>query len=171
MPFDQFRSNRLIIARRLAASAGIDFNNPLNFENGDLNSFPLGFGKNNQAVLLPAFLAAYSGKDANKISTSPLRDTPIPNWTLRYTGLMKLDWFKKNFNRFSMTHGYLATYTINKFQRNLDYNEIDFLEPYDNQPQEVLGQSGNYKNENLLGNVNLTEQFSPLIKIDMEFKS
>ena len=171
MPFDQFRSNRLIIARRLAASAGIDFNNPLNFENGDLNSFPLGFGKNNQAVLLPAFLAAYSGKDANKISTSPLRDTPIPNWTLRYTGLMKLDWFKKNFNRFSMTHVYLATYTINQFQRNLDYNEIDFLEPYDNQPQEVLDQSGNYKNENLLGNVNLTEQFSPLIKIDMEFKS
>lgn len=171
LPFDDFRANRLIISRRLAADSGVDFSNPNNFENGDINSYPLGFGKTNQAVLLPAFLAAYTGKDANKISTSPFRDTPIPNWTLRYTGLMKLKWFKKNFNRFSMTHGYMATYTVNQFQRNLDYSDIDFQEPYDNQSTVVLDQSGNYKNEILLGNVNLMEQFSPLIKVDMEFKS
>lgn len=171
LPFDDFRANRLIISRRLAADSGVDFSNPNNFENGDVNSYPLGFGKTNQAVLLPAFLAAYTGKDANKISTSPFRDTPIPNWTLRYTGLMKLKWFKKNFNRFSMTHGYMATYTVNQFQRNLDYSDIDFQEPYDNQSTVVLDQSGNYKNEILLGNVNLMEQFSPLIKVDMEFKS
>jgi cell surface protein SprA len=65
----------------------------------------------------------------------------------------------------------MATYTVNQFQRNLDYSDIDFQEPYDNQSTVVLDQSGNYKNEILLGNVNLMEQFSPLIKVDMEFKS
>ena len=86
LPFDDFRANRLIISRRLAADSGVDFSNPNNFENGDINSYPFGFGKTNQAVLLPAFLAAYSGKDANKISTSPWRDTPIPNWTMTLYG-------------------------------------------------------------------------------------
>ncbi|MBT8271475.1 MAG: cell surface protein SprA, partial [Bacteroidia bacterium] len=40
--FEDFRENRLVIARRLAERAGIDFNNPDNFQNGDLNGFPLG---------------------------------------------------------------------------------------------------------------------------------
>jgi hypothetical protein len=37
---------------------GIDVNNPANL---DAEGYPVGYGKNNQAVSLPAFLAAYSG--------------------------------------------------------------------------------------------------------------
>ena len=55
--FETFKSNRLIIARRLAAREGVDFTNPNNFENGDLNGFPLGFGRTSQLVLLPSFLS------------------------------------------------------------------------------------------------------------------
>ena len=95
-----------MIARRLAQDAGVDFSNPNNFEDEDLNGFPLGYGKTNQAVLLPAFLAAYSGKDASKVDLGAFRDVPIPNWTLKYTGFMKFKWFKKHFKRFSLTHGY-----------------------------------------------------------------
>lgn len=169
--FDEFRENRLIIARRLAQRAGVDFNNPANFEDGDLAGFPLGFGKNNQAVLLPAFLSAYTGSDANKISLRAFRDVPIPNWNLKYTGFMKMKWFKKVFKRFSLTHGYNSSYTINQFRTNLDYQPLDSDLSYPAQSSEVLDQSGNYKNETLFSNINLMEQFSPLVRLDMEMKN
>ncbi|MBE9490308.1 MAG: cell surface protein SprA [Bacteroidetes bacterium] len=169
--FDDFRKNRLIVARRLAQNAGIDFSNPNNFEDGDVNSFPLGYGKTNQAVLLPAFLAAYSGQDAGKVKLEAFRDVPIPNWTLKYTGFMKFKWFKKQFKRFSVTHGYNSTYTINQFRTNLDYNAADLNSDYISQDPNVFDQAGNYKNETLFSNINLMEQFSPLIKVDFEMKN
>ena len=169
--FDDFRANRLVIARRLAQNAGVNFANPANFENGDVNDFPLGYGKTNQAVLLPAFLAAYTGKDAGKVKLGAFRDIPIPNWTLKYTGFMKMKWFKKHFKRFSMSHGYHSTYTINQFRSNLDYNAASVGTDYTAQDPEVLDQAGNYKNQTLFSAVNLMEQFSPLIKIDFEMQN
>ena len=169
--FDAFRENRLVIARRLALDAGIDFNNANNFENGDLNSFPLGYGKTNQSVLLPAFLSAYTGDDPSTSSLGAFRDIPIPNWTLKYTGLMKLKWFKKNFKRLSISHGYNAMYTINQFRSNLDYNEGNPALDFVSQNPNVLDQSDNYKNEFLYSNINLMEQFSPLFKLDFEMKN
>ena len=157
--FDDFRENRLTIANRLATEAGIDINDPGNI---DTDGFPNGYGKTNQAVLLPAFLSAYTGKDAGKVKLGAFRDIPIPNWTLKYTGFMKMKWFKKHFSRFSLTHGYNATYTINQFRTNIDYDA-------DN-PNE-LDQGGNFKNETLFSNINLMEQFSPLFKLDMEMKN
>lgn len=154
--FDTFRENRLVVARRLAAERGI---NPSDV---DEDGFPRGYGKSNQAVLIPAFLSAYSGGDAGSVSTSAFRDVPMPNWDVKYTGFMKLKWFKKRFKRFSLSHGYRSNYTINQFQANLDYNV--------NNP-EALDQGGNFKNPILYANINLTEQFSPLFRIDMETKS
>ena len=170
--FDDFRTNRLIIARRLAQKNGVDMTNPSNFEDDDLAGYPKGFGKTNQAVLLPAFLSAYSGKSADKISLGAFRDTPIPNWDLKYTGLMRFNWFKKNFKRFSINHGYRSGYTINQFRTNLDYvAPVDYTD-YDSQPDpDVFDQSGNYKNETLYSNVNLTEMFSPLIRLDFEMNN
>ncbi|QKX07576.1 cell surface protein SprA [Aquimarina sp. TRL1] len=150
--FDKFRENRLVVARRLARDRGLDPSNV------DDDGFPVGYGKNNQAVLLPAFLAAYTGTSAESIQKGAFRDVPMPNWDLKYTGLMKLKWFRKRFKRFSVAHGYRANYTINQFQTNLDFNE-------------ELDQAGNFKNPILYANVNLTEQFSPLVKFDFETKS
>ena len=169
--FDAFRENRLVIARRLALDAGIDFTNANNFENADLNSFPLGYGKTNQSVLLPAFLSAYTGNDPSTSSLGAFRNIPIPNWTLKYTGLMKLKWFKKNFKRLSISHGYNAMYTINQFRSNLDYNEGNPALNFSYQNPNVLDQSDNYKNEFLYSNINLMEQFSPLFKLDFEMKN
>ena len=87
----------------------------------DAEGYPLCFGKNSQPVLLPAFLSAYSGKKANKISLDAFRDIPIPNLTFKYTWFMKNKLFKKRFRRFSITHGYISSYTINQFRTNLDY--------------------------------------------------
>jgi cell surface protein SprA len=77
--FDDFRENRLTIANRLAIQRGIDINDPTNI---DAEGYPIGYGKNSQQVLIPAFLSAYSGSDVDKVSLSPFRDTPLPNWTI-----------------------------------------------------------------------------------------
>ncbi|MEP1488134.1 MAG: cell surface protein SprA [Algibacter sp.] len=165
--FNDFRDNRLIIARRLATQKGADLNDV------DDEGFPKGFGKNSQTVLLPSFLAAYTGKDASSAKLGAFRDVPIPNWDLKYTGFMKMKWFKERFKRFSLTHGYRSVYTINQFQTNLDYTSPNYTLAYDdvNQVADAKDQSGNYKNEDLFSNINLSEMFSPLIRIDFEMKN
>ena len=155
--FDDFRTNRLVVANRLAR----DFYGNSTFPT-DAEGYPVGFGKNNQAVLLPAFLSAYSGQSADKVKLGAFRDVPIPNWTLKYTGFMKMKWFKKHFKRFSITHGYRSSYTINQFRTNLDFDPTD---------PEALDQGGNFKNKILFSNINLEEQFSPLFRIDFEMKN
>ena len=120
---------------------------------------------------MPSFLSAYSGVNENKVSLGAFRDIPIPNWTIKYSGFMKMKWFRDKFKRFSLSHGYNSMYTINQFRTNLDYVEPDFNIEYSMQESNVFDQSNNYKNKVLYSNVNLMEQFSPLIKIDMEMKN
>ncbi|MDG2447286.1 MAG: cell surface protein SprA [Flavobacteriaceae bacterium] len=157
-PFEDFRNNRLTIAKRLAEKYYGTTNYPVDPETG----YPIGFGKTSQDVLLPAFLSAYKGSSPEKESTSIFRDIPIPNWDLKYTGLMRFSWFKKYFKRFSLQHGYRSGYTVNQFRTNLDFDV--------NNPEET-DQAGNFKSRTLLTNVNLVEQFSPLIRIDFEMKN
>lgn len=161
--FDNFRENRLTIANRLARNAGIDLNDPdnINQETG----FPKGFGRTDQDVLLPAFLSAYTGKSASGIKLGAFRDTPMPNWDIKYTGLMDLEFFKNRFRRFSLQHGYKSDYTINRFESNLNYDQNN---PYGSHNKD---QNGNYKNETIISNINLVEQFSPLLKVDLELKN
>ena len=166
VPFDNFRENRLIVANRLAR----DFYGNNTFAT-DAEGFPLGFGKNSQRVLIPAFLSAYQGTDAENVKTSAFRDVPIPNWTIKYTGLMKLPWFKKTFRRFSIQHGYRSRYTINQFRTNLDFVAGVRGQDYASQDDEALDQSGNFKNGTLFSNINLEEQFSPLVRLDFEMKN
>ena len=156
--FDEFRQNRLVVANRLAGERGIDVNNPANI---DAEGFPIGYGKNNQAVLLPAFMAAYSGGDASSTSLGAFRNFPIPNWSVKYNGLMRYEMFKKNFKRFSLQHNYRASYTINQYRSNFKYDENP----------EGVDDSGNFFNKTLISNINLVEQFSPLIRVDFELKN
>ncbi|MCB9426106.1 MAG: cell surface protein SprA [Flavobacteriales bacterium] len=165
--FDAFKNNRLIIANRLAEQyyGTKNFpvydnpNNPIHAKN---MGYPVGFGKNSQDVLIPALLAAYSGSDANTYSTSTFKNLPIPNWNIKYTGLMKLGWFKENFKRFSLQHGYQSDYTINSYRSNFEYTS---------NPGGFDEVSGNYNPEYLISNINLTEQFNPLIRADFELQS
>ena len=156
--FDDFRSNRLPVANRLATEHGIDISNPANL---DADGFPKGYGKNNQAVLLPAFLAAYSGESASSVSLGIFKSFPVPNWSIKYNGLMRFDFFKKNFKRFSLQQNYRASYTINAFRSNFEF---------DKNPN-GLDASGNFYNQTIMSNVNLVEQFNPLIRMDFELKN
>src|SRR5690606_15753294 len=87
--FQDFRDNRIVVANRLAES----YYNGTSFPR-DAEGYPVGFGKNSQQVLLPSFIAAYSGQSADKVSTGVFRNVPLPNWTIKYTGLMRYQWFK-----------------------------------------------------------------------------
>ena len=158
--FQEFRNNRVEISRRLALQNGIAINDPLN-QNSD--GTIRGFGANSQQVMLPAFVAAYSGKDASSVKTSAFRNIPLPNWTLTYKGLMRMKWFKKSFQSFTVSHGYRSSYSINNYTNNLLYNDATALVDKD--------LSGNFYNQQLFSNINVIEEFSPLVKIDLKMKN
>ncbi|WP_054410403.1 T9SS outer membrane translocon Sov/SprA [Flavobacterium akiainvivens] len=168
--FDQFRQNRMVIAERLASQYyGVPASQLPRYQAG-ANEFatanagyPVGFGRNNQAVLLPAFIAAYSGKDASSSSTGLFRDIPLPNWTIKYTGLMRYKFFKDRFKSFSLQSAYKSSYNINSFRSNLEYNE--------NPGGQDNNGVGNFNNKYIISNINLTEQFSPLIRVNMQMKN
>lgn len=165
--FDDFRANRLIIANRLATERYGTSNFPVyapGDQPGDQNvGYPVGFGKNSQAVLLPSFLAAYTGSDASGISTDAMRSFPIPNWSVKYTGLMRYKFFKDKFKRFSLQHNYRASYTINSYRSNFEYDQ--------NPGGRDNAGNGNFFNKMIISNINLVEQFNPLIRIDFEMKN
>ena len=155
--FQQFKDNRITIANRLVS----DRSQPI----GDLDEdgFPELYGKTQQEVLLPAFFAAYTGQDAERVNLDTFRDIPIPNWNIKYTGLMKSKWFKKKFKRFSLSHGYRASYSINSYQTNLEKVQLinDGQDPINAENLDILP-------DLILNNVVLTDEFNPLIRVDFE---
>ena len=154
--FTNFRENRLIIANRLAAQSGTSLTNR------DENGFPEGFSKNHQTVLTASFISAYSGTNPDKISFDPIQGMPLPNWNFKYTGLSKIKSLAKIFNRFSLTHGYRSSYTLTNYQTNLEYDPTQPL---------LKDKLGNYMTSRFYSNINLAEQFNPLIRFDVEFKN
>jgi len=145
--FQQFKENRNSIAQRLSEESGLPIS---------------GYGSTNQEVVLPAFLAAYSGQSVSKVSLNPFRNIPLPNWQIKYRGFMKMKWFKKNFSSFSISHAYRSSYSVVNFSNNLQY---------DTATPDALDISGNYFNERLYTNVGLIEEFSPLVKVEMKLKN
>lgn len=154
--FDDFRNNRLTVANRLATSYYGTSDFPTTTD-----GYPVGFGKGSQSVLLPSFLAAYTGGDAGGVSLSAFRNIPIPNWTVTYTGLMNYKFFKDRFKRVSIRHAYRASYTVNSFRSNFEYD----------QNRDAVDASGNLLSKTVISNVNLVEQFNPLVRLDFELKS
>ena len=158
--FETFKENRLTIANRLLSDrGGADIG-------VDEDGFPIRYGKTHQEVLLPAFFAAYSGQDVNRVNLDVFRQIPIPNWNMKYTGLMKNKWFKKKFKRFSLSHGYRAAYTVNSFQTNLERYQLvqEGLPPVESETQNLMP-------EQIVNNVVLSDQFNPLIRVDFEMQS
>ncbi|MDB4204003.1 cell surface protein SprA [Polaribacter sp.] len=146
--FQTMKAYRSIIANRLAKETGAPVD---------------GFGSNSQQVLLPAFMAAYSGSNPDKINTGLFRNIPIPNWTLRYSGFMKLGFFKRNFSSFVISHGYKSSYTVSSFTNNLQYDSENAFSNSNS--------AGNYEPELLVSAATLVDEFSPLIKLDMKMRN
>jgi len=88
----------------------------------------------------------------------------LPNWDLDFSGLSNMPLFKKRFRAVSLRHAYRATYTVGSYISNYDFNmdiahAMNFARDLQN----------NFIPRNDIASVNLQENFSPLIGIDMKF--
>ncbi|MEX0273356.1 MAG: cell surface protein SprA, partial [Flavobacteriaceae bacterium] len=159
--FEEFKENRITIANRLVSDRGQD---PGTL---DADGFPQRYGKTQQEVLLPAFFAAYTGQNVDRVNLDAFREIPIPNWNIKYTGLMKNKWFRKKFKRFSLSHGYRSSYSINSFQTNLAKVQKD----ENGQTSSFEPETGDFIPDLLLNNVVLQDQFNPLVRMDFEMQN
>ncbi|GAB4134285.1 MAG: cell surface protein SprA [Bacteroidia bacterium] len=158
--FQQFLDNRAVISKRLGTE---------NIYSTGLNStgFADGYSKVSQDVIIPAFIAAYTGKNAANVSLNPFPAIPLPNWRITYDGLAKYDKIKKHLKTVAVGHTYRSTYSLSGFNTNLNFVDIDGDGFADN----VRNVTGDFESRYQLGSVQISEQFSPLIGIDMTWKN
>lgn len=150
--FDQFKENRLTVAERLA-----DRKYGTGNWNRNQDGYPEGFGPQHQEVMIGAFISAYTGRDATSSDINPFQSIPLPNWNVTYTGLMDYKFFKNNFKNFTLSHAYKSGYAINGFSTNLNFME----------GQDSFDMNGNLIPQLQYSNLNISEQFNPLIKVDV----
>lgn len=154
--FEKMKEIRPLIASRYAAI------NPNSQGVTDSTGYPMGYGATNQEVLATAFLAAYKGQDPSKIGLTSFPSIPLPNWRIQYDGLAKLKVFKTWLRTLTLTHAYISTYSVGSFHSNIRYQERDGM-PY------IMNDAGNFIPQSEFMVVSITEQFNPLIKIDLGF--
>ncbi len=120
------------------------------------SSYWEGFGATSQDVIIPAFIAAYTGKDPNTVKLNPFKLLPAPNWDITYDGLTKLELFKKLFRTFTVNHSYRSTFNISGYQTNLFFNA-------DSAKKDVLG---NFIPARQISVVTISEVMRPFINFD-----
>ena len=173
--YEQFRMNREVISRRLADQYEISDENESGWyskeflDTAEINRGYLGFSYISQDVMIPAFLSAYGGYDVEKVRLDARPTFPMPNWRLNYSGLMKMDYFRKKFNQFTVSHSYRSLYTISTFQTNLVLQQAQQDEPL--APEEWINENGDFLPELQIGQVSMAENFSPLIGFNMRMKN
>jgi len=162
--FQDFENNRTAILNRL--------------ERENPNSNTLSYDTNSQDVLIPAFIAAYTGTSPDKVNLSPFPKTPIPNWRFDYAGLSKIPALKDIFSSVSITHSYKSSYTVSNYVNSLEYgeaSEIDFnsnIEDYNvsDFAREANDDNTRYVPKYIIGQVLISEQFAPLIGVNLRTK-
>lgn len=130
--------------------------------------------KNSADVLVPAFLAAYTGRNADRMRLNPFLSIlrVLPNWSVTYDGLGKLPWMRDHFRSVTLTHAYTCKYAIGS------YGSYSTWVPLDGQNDKMVGfvrdvttdmpiPSSAYD----IANVSLTEAFSPLIGLNLSMKN
>jgi cell surface protein SprA len=166
--FQSFQGNRKTIQKRLNQQAIANVPDYYNYVKPDS-----GFTINSQQVLIPAFLGTYGGYGVNNV---PLNLFPgfqfiRPNWRVTYDGLTNIPIVQEYFRSITFSHVYSSTYNIGSFASNLGYYRSAAV---------VVGNDDYYYIHDLLNNwlpqyavsaVIITEQFSPLIGVDMAWKN
>ncbi len=157
--FDRFSENRAIISERLAAE------NPKSNPANDSAGYKDGYGRYQQDVLIPAFLAAYSGTSVNGQSLNYLTKIPAPNYRVTFTGLTRIPAIAEIFSNVSVTHSYKSTYSLNSFTTLVRY-EAD-------KEGNVISRdfSNNFLPRYQAQQASISEQFAPLLGFDMRLKN
>jgi cell surface protein SprA len=165
--FEKFRDEyRIEISSRLASqrAEGPGYINQPDTSN---SAYRDGYGPSAQDVLIPAFLAAYGDRDVNRIGLDPLPGvlSMLPNWRLVFDGLTKIELVRKYFRSINVNHSYRSTYTVGSFISNPFFGEIapGYVHP------DARDASNNFLPELDIATVSISEQFSPLIGLDLNW--
>ncbi|MDQ3108939.1 MAG: cell surface protein SprA [Bacteroidota bacterium] len=152
--FEQFLNNRNAISKRLATE------NEWSGQQNPTTGFYDGYSNVQQDVIIPAFFAAYTGKDASNTSLKLFPAIPMPNWHISYDGLTKYGPVKKHFKTVTLNHTYRSTYSLSSYQTNLDYSDsLGFAY--------VRNVVGDFQSQYQIGTVQISEQLSPLIGVNL----
>jgi cell surface protein SprA len=157
--FKDFENNRLIISNRVGSGSHQDGSQ-------DSLGYTNGFGRYAQGVLVPAFVSAYTGTNAETTPLDIFKTLPLPNWKLTYNGLTKIPMFGKMFASFSLTHGYKSTMNVNTFRTNLQQRTND-----NGDPQNIDPISRNFYSIYEIPDIVIQEQLQPLIGVDFRLKN
>src|SRR5690606_13821045 len=124
-----------------------------------------------QQVVVPAFVAAYTGSDPNKVALT-IEDYTLldaiknPSWTINYDGISKIPSLAKIFRSVTLAHSYRSTYSVNNFTTNLSAGtDINGTPVRDNSDER------NFIAMNQINAITISEQLSPLIRIDMTWQN
>ncbi|MBK8557309.1 MAG: cell surface protein SprA [Lewinellaceae bacterium] len=156
--FDRYTTNRSVVSQRLGIAA-----NDLNPHPVDGPAYTTGYGKIQQEVLIPSFIAAYTDKDASTIGLDLFKTAPNLNWKLNYNGLSKLGNLKKIFASVQISHGYKSTLTVNSYNTDLFYDT--------QQPFTVDPLNSNYIARYEIPQIVISEQLAPLIGMDVKLRN
>ena len=150
--FTQLRDNRRDASRVLGSR--------------NLNSMELasgyysGYDGTQQEVVIGAFLTTYTGRDINEKNINPIKNVPLPNWTINYNGLTKFEKTKKYVKNFVVKHGYSSSVSVAGLQTNLNATVDAGGNPAG------LDLNNNFIASRQIQAITITERFSPLIGFD-----
>ena len=170
--FDNFLNNIPIVAERLRSQyAGCTYpdrgflrgtlgGQTYNPMNGDVS-------ESSSDVLIPAFMAAYSGKNASKVNLNPFPSLKeiLPNWRVTYDGLMRIPFFKRTFKSFNLIHAYQCVYAVGSYNSYTDWVTIGNGLGFTKGLSGTAIPSSPYN----IASVTLTEKFAPLVGFTATF--
>ena len=168
--FDRFRRNLPIIQQRVEAQyagmqypAGVGHTGTFDPAKGTVDTY-------SPDVMIPAFLAAYTGGDAHKRSLDlfPSLLRMLPNWTVSYNGLSTLPWIRDHFKSVAITHGYKSVYNVGAFNTYSSWIEAFAGSPLgfvENTTTDSYVPSSMYN----ISTVSINESFTPLAGLKITF--
>ncbi|MDR1763890.1 MAG: cell surface protein SprA [Dysgonamonadaceae bacterium] len=174
--FQKFLDNRDVIANRLEQvyagknypDAGFLQGSGYAGQTYDPNVAPVDL--NSTDVLIPAFIAAYTGRDANSVGLTafPSLKNLLPNWDVTYDGLIRIPFINKYFKSFTLRHKYESVYSIGSYNSFLDWVGLDAAGDYgfsQNAATEIPFPTSPYD----ITSVTLREAFNPLLEVSSTF--
>ncbi|SDC98217.1 T9SS outer membrane translocon Sov/SprA [Williamwhitmania taraxaci] len=164
--FEQFKKNRFEISKRLAEKRVI--NTIQGYDPSAIDAttgYFAGYGPLSQEVLIPAFLAAYTNTSSSSVSLDNFPKIPLPNWQVTYNGLAKLAPFKTYFKSVTLSHGYKSVYSIGSYTTNSSFMENGDGFSY------IRNAQNDFVAKRDILNVSISEQFSPLISVDLGWQN
>jgi cell surface protein SprA len=115
-----------------------------------------GYDGTQQQVVLGSFLTSYTNNGVSSKNVNPIKNVPLPNWSVNYNGLIKMAFMKKIAKNFVVRHAYSSTVSVAGMQTNLKANEAGTARDINN----------NFEASRVIQNVTISERFSPLIGVD-----